>query len=383
MILAAELIFLIALFLIIYTYAGYYVVLFLIHIMSTTRILTQISCEKYPYVSFLIAAYNEEKNIINKINNIFESNYPQEKITVYIVSDASTDRTSELVYSCKNKRVRLIVSPSRRGKTFCENLGLKEIEDEYVIFTDASVMLDKDCVANLIKHFEFREIGCVSTCDKSIDSVANKGENLYVRYEMAVRRMEGKIDSLVGLSGSCYVTRRELCVDLPDYITRDFALPLIAKEKGFISIDEPRAICAVKPTENPKKEFARKIRTFTNGISTLFYKKNLLNIFRYGKFSFILLSHKLFRWMLPIFFFVLLLTNILLIDAHPFFIVAFFFQAVFYMLAFLENRWKSDNVVAKLSRAFHFICMTNLASIAAWYNFFAGNRWAKWEPTER
>ena len=383
MLTVAEIFFVISLLLIIYTYVGYYVVLNLLCYISKTNKFSKTDFEKYPHVSFLIAAYNEEKNILTKLYNIFESDYPSEKIAVYIVSDASTDRTHEIVTSFENKAVHLIISQNRRGKTYCENLGLKKIDSDFIIFTDASTILDKNCIHNLIKHFEFREIGCVSTRDKSIKVDTNKGENLYVRYEMATRVLESRVDSLIGLSGSCYAARKELCKDLPDYVTRDFALPLIAREKGYISVDESEAICSVKPTENQKTEFARKIRTFTNGISTLFYKKNLLNIFKYGNFSFILWSHKVFRWLLSFFFIALFIANAILFNLNVFYKFFLLLQIIYYVLAFLGSKSISDNFFMKLSRIFYFICMTNMASMAAWYNFFIGDKMAKWEPTER
>ncbi|MCD6184853.1 MAG: glycosyltransferase [Deltaproteobacteria bacterium] len=383
MLTVVEIFFVISLLLIIYTYAGYYVVLNLVGRISQKNKFSKTGLEKYPHVSFLIAAYNEEKNILAKLHNIFESEYPAEKIAVYIVSDASTDRTHEIITSFENKAVHLIISQDRRGKTYCENLGLKKIKSDFIIFTDASTVLDKNCIHNMVKHFEFKEIGCVSTRDKSIKSDTNKGENLYVRYEMATRTLESRVDSLIGLSGSCYAARKKLCTDLPNYVTRDFALPLIAREKGYISVDEPDAICSVKPTENQKTEFARKTRTFTNGISTLFYKKSLLNIFRYGKFSFILWSHKVFRWLLPFFFIALFITNVMLFKLNIFYKFCLFLQIIYYILAFLGSQSISDNFFMKISRIFYFICMTNMASMGAWYNFFIGNKMAKWEPTER
>ena len=377
------LIFVLSSILIVYTYLGYYILLYCMAAFTREKIVTKDMLGDYLPVSFLIAAYNEEAVIGKKIDNIFNLNYPTEKISIYVVSDRSTDRTHEIVSSYGNESVHLIISPERRGKTHCENMALKEIKDDLIVFTDASAMLDPDCLLYLIRHFKLGNIGCVSTTDRSIYSDANRGENLYVKYEMFIRTLESKVTSLVGLSGSCYASRSNLCTELPNHLTRDFALPLLARERGYLSVDEPKAVCYVKPTENQKNEFARKVRTFTNGISTLFYKKSLLNIFKYGKFSFILWSHKLFRWLLPFFFIGVFIANVMLFNLNIFYKLCLLFQVMFYILAFFGSKSKSDNFIVKLLRMFHFLCMTNVASIVAWYNFFTDNRLAKWEPTER
>ena len=377
------LIFIISFILIFYTYFGYYILLYCLVFFKKKEKITKDLSIHYPKVSFLIAAYNEEAVIGKKIENILNLKYPTDKITIYIASDSSTDQTHEIVSSYSNRAVHLIVSKDRRGKTHCENLALNNIKDDLIVFTDASVILDSDCLLYLVRHFKDNKIGCVSTVDRSIHSDSNKGENLYVRYEMSIRSLESKIDSLVGLSGSCYAVRKIICTKLPDYLTRDFALPLIAREQGFISIDEPKAICHVKPTENRTNEFKRKVRTFTNGISTLFYKKELLNIFKYGKFSFLLFSHKLFRWLLPFFFIGIFIANIMLYNVNLFYKFLLLSQIFFYLSAGFGKRIKYSVFIVKVSRIFNFVFFTNVASLVAWFNVFKGNKLAKWEPTKR
>ena len=112
----------------------------------------------------------EEKIIRKKIDNILSQSYPLDKITIIIASDASTDKTHETVNSYHADNVRLIISPERRGKTHCENIALEHVQDEIIVFTDASTMLEKDCLRKLVRHFRFESIGCVSTRDRSVSS---------------------------------------------------------------------------------------------------------------------------------------------------------------------------------------------------------------------
>jgi len=371
-------------FTIFYTYLGFGICLALaVRIMKRREMHIDKAFDPFPKVSFLIAAYNEEKVIRAKIDNILNLDYPCDRMTIYVISDSSTDRTHAIVSSYAHEQVRLIVSTERRGKTFCENLGLKQIDNDFIVFTDASTMLEAHCLQNLMRHFSAREVGCVSTVDRSIHSDVNRGENLYVRYEMAIRALEGRFDSLVGLSGSCYAARRELCTELPDHVTRDFALPLIARGKGFISIDDPEAVCYVNPTQDSKIEFQRKVRTFTNGISTLIYQKNLLNICRHGRFAGMLWSHKVLRWLLPFFFIGAFLTNLALVPWKRIFRLFMIAQILGYLAAFIGHLSKSSNIAAKFTRIILFFCMTNLASLMAWYNYATNKRMAKWEPTKR
>ncbi|MGV8056420.1 MAG: glycosyltransferase [Smithellaceae bacterium] len=337
-----------------------------------------------PNITIIISAYNEEKNIQNKLDNLHSLDYPLNKITILVVSDASNDNTNILVSSYPSSSVCLIISTERRGKTHCENLALQRVQDELVLFTDASTILESSCLRNLVRHFHIEEVGCVSTRDQSVQSLSNKGENIYVRYEMGIRFMESITASLIGLSGSCYAARTVLCEQLPDHTTRDFALPLISREKGYVSIDEPEAICYVAPTEDLRRELDRKIRTFTNGMDTLFYKKKLLNVSKYGAFSLMLWSHKIFRWLLPFAYSGLLVSNLILLYTYgSFFNIIAVMQLLFYLIPSLANIVKNNKAFHTLVKVAIYIHIANLASALAWYNFIRGKQQTIWNPTVR
>src|SRR5437870_8030936 len=67
-------------------------------------------------VSVLISARNEEKDIAWKIKETLEWDYPAGELEVLVASDASEDRTDEIVASISDPRLRLVRNSQRAGK---------------------------------------------------------------------------------------------------------------------------------------------------------------------------------------------------------------------------------------------------------------------------
>lgn len=257
----------------------------------------------WPLISITVPAYNEARSIANTLERLLEVDYPAERRQVLVVSDASTDGTDDIVRGFAGRGVELLRVPKRSGKSAAENAARGHLRGDIVVNTDASVRIDRGALKPLIAAFHDTAVGAASGRDVSVtreDGGANAGESSYVGYEMWVRDLETRAGGIVGASGCFYATRKPLHMEsVPEGLSRDFAAPLIAREHGYRTVSVPEAVCYVPRTASLRREYRRKVRTMTRGLETLFYKRHLLNPFRYGRFAFMLWSHKLIRWLVP------------------------------------------------------------------------------------
>jgi cellulose synthase/poly-beta-1,6-N-acetylglucosamine synthase-like glycosyltransferase len=256
---------------------------------------------EWPQITVVVPAYNEEKLIGRTIESLLALDYPAHLRHVLVVSDASTDRTDEIVWQYASHGVQLLRQEVRGGKDAGELAALPHLRGELVVNTDATIRILPDALKPLIRAFQDPGIGLASGRDVSVGSVeaeANRGESGYVGYEMWVRSLETRVFSIVGASGCFYAIRRELHgSQIPAGYSRDFASALVAREHGYRSVSVDPAVCLVPRTASLQREYRRKIRTMARGLRTLWLKRRLLNPLRYGSFAWMLWSHKLVRWL--------------------------------------------------------------------------------------
>ena len=164
-----------------------------------------------PRVSFIIAARNEGARIREKIENTLNQDYPFERLEVIVASDCSSDGTDGIVSSYSG-RVRLVRAPERSGKEAVQQLAIEVASGDVLVFSDVATALAPDGISCIVRNFADPTVGCVSSVDRFIDPDGRiTGEGAYVRYEMFLRILETRVNSLVGLSGSFFAARREVC----------------------------------------------------------------------------------------------------------------------------------------------------------------------------
>lgn len=339
--------------------------------------------EWYPDVAVIITAHNEEKRIAQKIENALSLDYPHEKLHVIVVSDASTDKTEEIVRGYANKGVTLRIIPERRGKHFGQGKGVASAPAEFVVLTDATTFLKSDAVKLIVQNYADPTIGCVSGCDDVKEQQdSSVGEGAYVKYEMALRRLESRVSSLIGASGSFFSVRKSLCDDWIDDMSSDFYLPLVCYIKGYRSILDERAIGYYSVLHDPSREFQRKLRTIVHGLEVLFHFKQVLNPFKYGLYAIQLLSHKLCRWLVPFAMIIALICNILLLPYGVAYQMVFVLHVATYVLAFAAFMYKPVQNLTIFKIPLFFV-MVNLSILLAWYKFLRGEKYVVWKATER
>lgn len=375
-----NIIFWLILFLIFWTYFGYFLMLKVVSILYTKKVNKS---EDYPDVSLIITAYNEEARIGQKIENSLALDYPTDKLEIIVVSDGSTDRTREIVRSYSNKGVQLLSIPERHGKHYGQGKGIAIARNDLLVLSDATTFLSRDAVRKIIRSFADPSVGCVSGEDrlKSGESDSS-GEGMYVRYEMKLRRLESLVGSLVGVSGCFFAVRRELCRDWIGNMSSDFYLPNIAIINGYRTVVEPEALGYYEVVGKPEKEFERKVRTVVHGMEVLAKFKTVLNPLKYGAYSLQMMSHKVSRWLIPVYLILLMVLNLLLVNHGIIFQILLLAQIIFYLfggLAFLAKGLQ-EKFIFKVP---FFFMMVNASILVAWYGFLSKKDYVTWESTER
>jgi cellulose synthase/poly-beta-1,6-N-acetylglucosamine synthase-like glycosyltransferase len=283
-----------------YAYALYPLLLRVLPRRTFRRTLPE---SELPTISIVIPAYNEEAQIRGAVEAAAGQNYPVDRRQILVVSDASTDRTDDIVREYAARGVELLRMPKRSGKTAAENASIARLRGDIIINTDSSVRLHVNAVRRLIEAMADPAVGVASTRDVSISresASANVTEAGYVDYEMRIRGLETSTGGIVGASGSGYAIRSHLHrLPVRADLSRDFSAALTARTHGFAAVSVDDALCYVPRTTSLRAEYRRKVRTIARGMETLAFNRHLLDPINYGLFALKLLSHKVARWLVP------------------------------------------------------------------------------------
>ena len=290
---------------IVYTYLGYGLVIYLLSkFKSHSKSLFQEDAN-LPEVTILIAAYNEEQVIEDKIKNTLALDYPQDRLTVFIVTDGSTDNTPQIVK--KFHAVKLFHEPQRKGKIHAVNRVMKWVSTPIVIFSDANTTVNREGVRNIVRHYQDETVGGVAgekrIFKKSEDNASGSGEGLYWKYESFLKKKDSDVYSVVGAAGELFSIRTALYQEPEDnIIIEDFYLSLRIAARGYRFIYEPDAYAMETASASVEEEWKRKVRICAGGFQAMGKLKELLNPFTYGILSFQYISHRVLRWTLAPFF---------------------------------------------------------------------------------
>ncbi|WP_097461225.1 glycosyltransferase family 2 protein [Mangrovitalea sediminis] len=286
----------------VYVYFGYPVLLWTLTLWRPRRTHRVGLIE--PSVSLIVSCYNEAGVIREKLDNASALDYPSEKLEIIVVSDGSDDGTDDIVKEYAAQGVRLIRQEGRLGKTMGLNLALEAATGEIVVFSDANAMYAADALRMLVRNFADEGVGYVVGAALYTDGregASAQNENLYWRYELAIKSMESRLHSVVGGDGAIYAIRRELWEPLQQRDINDFVNPLQIVAKGYRGIFEPEAKCFEETAGSFDKEIARKERIVNRSIRGLMRVKSVMNPLTVGIFAVEVISHKLLRWLIPLF----------------------------------------------------------------------------------
>ncbi len=378
----AEIAFWFAIGLIAFTYVGYsLVILVLSRLVHNPVRRSPIE----PRVTYLITAYNEEKNIAAKLEQVLTLDYPADRLEIIVASDGSTDRTDQIVKGFSDRGVRLIRVEGRVGKTETQNQAVRQASGDIVIFSDATTRYERSAIRNLVRNYADPSVGAVSGryeyCNPT-GAAIGLGSILFWRYENAIKTMQTDIKTVTGCCGCIYSVRRDAYAPLPADIISDLVEPLKVLEKGYRIVFEPDAIAYEETTEKSQEEFRMRVRVITRGMRGLLYMKTLFNPLRHGFVAFQLLSHKVLRWFIPVFMAIALVSNLFLLGV-PFYNAALALQLAFYALALIGYVAEPRNLLAKpLTIPLYFVTV-NLAAVVAMYRIWRGHKAVTWETVRK
>jgi cellulose synthase/poly-beta-1,6-N-acetylglucosamine synthase-like glycosyltransferase len=369
-----------------YTYAGYPLLLMALAALRR-RYAAPPPPEEWPRVSITIPAYNEADSIGGTLEQILAIDYPPERRQVLVVSDASTDGTDQVVRGYADRGVELLRVERRGGKTAAENAARGHLRGDIIVNTDASVRIRRDALKPLVAALADPEVGVASGRDVSVarlEDTANVGESGYVGYEMWVRRLETGVLGIVGASGCFYAIRAHLhATPVPDALSRDFAAALIARQHGLRAVSVDQAVCYVPRTSSLKAEYRRKVRTMARGMETLAYMRRLLNPVRYDVFAWMLVSHKVCRWLVPWALAAALLALTALAPSSRWAAGLSGAAALILLLAAAGWLWPQGRSVPRLLALPAFLVAGNLAAMHAAFQALRRESSPLWEPTRR
>lgn len=335
-----------------------------------------------PSVTFIIAAYNEEQSIEGKLRNVLGLDYPRDKVDVIVGSDASSDRTDEIVRRWAGERVELLRLEDRAGKTAVQNACAERAAGEILVFTDATTVLDRASLREMLANFADPEVGCVGArliYENNGKTQVGKGGVAYWSYETQIKLWESQFNSLIGVSGCYYAVRKVIYEPIALNLISDFVVALDTVRKGYRVRFEALAVCYEETLADVTGEIAMRIRVAVRTYYALWARRMLLNPLRYGFFSFQLLAHKILRYLVGPMALVAFLSNMLLID-DTLYLSFFAAQLAFYAAAavgFLEYKTKGE--LGLLSRPYYLI-VVNYAAMVALARFLRGQTVVIWTP---
>lgn len=345
------------------------------------------AADDWPHLSITVPAYNAELTIAVTLDSILAANYPADRREIIVISDASTDHTDAIVRTYAGRGVTLMRQPRRAGKTAAENAVLKAVHSEFVVNIDAAVRIRPDALKVLVRAFSDPTVGVASGRDISTGEAMSEGtgsESGYVGYEMWVRSLETRLGSIIGASGCFYGFRKAVHSEgLPDDLSWDFASPLFARRLGYRSVSAEGAFCIVPRTPSLRTEMRRKARTMARGLETLWHMSALMNPLRYGRFAFMLISHKLCRWLVyplaP-----LALVGLAILSADSSLALAGLVIALAGITAgIIALQWPGTRSVPRLMALAGYAVASLGAGVLAWVQGLRRQRTPTWEPTPR
>ena len=390
-----EILFWIFLLVILYTYLGYTLILYVIsfikkYIFRIRRVSN--SNNNLPEVTLFVSAYNEKDIIPEKVKNTNEINYPKNKLKQLWITDGSDDGSNTLLK--EYPEITVLHENERRGKSHAINRGMPYVDTPIVVFCDANTMLSSESILKMVKYYENPKIGCVAgekrIYFKEIDKAVGVGEGIYWKYESIIKKLESDINSSISAAGELYSIRTNLFKPIPDdTIVDDLIISLNVAKQGNKIKYEPEAYAMETSSINIKEEMKRKIRIATGGIQTFLRFPELLNFFKYKFFVFQYVSHKVLRWtIVPFSFIIIFILNLLLLNnrlnnLYLLYVILFILQGVFYFIVIIGAIMKNLTIKAKILFIPYYLFFMNYSIIIGYCRYLSGKHTVNWEKAKR
>ncbi|MBA2406072.1 MAG: glycosyltransferase family 2 protein [Bdellovibrionales bacterium] len=368
--------------LVLYTYFGYFIAVIILGKIIRLKVYKN---DIEPHVTMLIAAYNEEQGIAQKIEDTLKLEYAKEKFRIIVVSDGSTDGTDEIVKSYADKGVELLRVEGRVGKTEARNIAMASIQGEIIIFSDATTAYKEDLIQKMVRNFADPKVGMVTghlIYRDSNNTQMGTGQKLYWKYESMIKKAQTSMGTLTGSVGCVTAFRKELYTPLPKNIIEDFTGPLMLVMKGFRVVYEEEALCFEETTQKAKNEWNMRVRVIRGGMTGMIHARKILNPISYPIPFFQLMSHKILRWLIPVFIITTFVLTNYMVWADPknvFALVMLALQMIFYFTALCAYALEKKGIHNRFVAIPLYFLILNAASLVALVKTITSNLEATWE----
>lgn len=378
-----------SLLLLAYIYVGYpLLVSLLANIAPAPRLArTDSSDKQLPFISILIAAYNEAEDIEATLANKQALDYPLDKIEVLVISDESEDGTDDVVrrFSARSSiPIRLFRQTPRQGKTAGLNTLVPEAKGTILLFSDANSQWESQAARHLVGCFADLNVGYVTGKMVYVNndgSLVGDGCSAYMKYENWLREKETELGSIVGVDGGIDAMRKDLYRPLRADQLPDFVQPLNVVEQGYRVVYQPRALLKEAALNDGDSEFSMRVRVSLRALWALRDMRHLMNPLTYGVFALQLVSHKLLRYaaFLPLISFTL--AALFLSGRGGIYSLAFLGTLAFYILAWGgHTKTQGDRATSVFLTVPYYFMLLNIASLKAAIAFLKGEKKVVWNP---
>lgn len=363
-----------------YTYVGYpLLVFFVAHLRPRRHCIETFE----PSVTFIITAYNEERDIAAKLENTLALDYPKDLLEIIVASDCSSDRTDEIVQTFAARGVKLHRQADRFGKTVAQNSAVERAQGEVLVFSDATTMYQPNVVRAMVRNFSDPTVGSVAGRLIYVDptgSSVGRGAVSYWNYEVFLRRQESRACSLIGTSGCMYAVRKSAYLPLYPEAHGDFLIATKMIQQGLRTVFEPEAVCIEETNRRVDNEMRMRVRVITQTLNDLWQHRAMMNPLRSGFYAVQLFSHKVMRYLVPLFLMVALVSCGVLASVSLTYRLMFTVQLICYGCAVAGLILEKFGLRSQLLAFPQYFVLTNVASVLALYKLARGERYARWEP---
>jgi cellulose synthase/poly-beta-1,6-N-acetylglucosamine synthase-like glycosyltransferase len=329
-----------------------------------------------PAISLVVAAHNEERDLPAKLANLDEIDYPRDRLEIIFVSDGSTDATNDILGKACDRHIRLVILPTRGGKSSALNRGVAEARHEILVLSDAATLFARDGLLKLARHFTDPAVGVVCGALRfQTTAEALQTEGVYWRYESMLRVMEARLGITLTASGAMYALRRSCFPTLPaDTLIEDLVVPMHARTLGYRILYDPEAVAMDFAAPTVAGEFTRRVRVATGSFRAL---GQLLRTPMDPLTAFAFFSHKLLRWVLP-FVLIGLLAASTALWKHPLYRAVLVAQLLFYGWAAVGFLCRQRMQGVRYALLAYYLLAIHLAFLVGFIRFARGRGDVTW-----
>jgi cellulose synthase/poly-beta-1,6-N-acetylglucosamine synthase-like glycosyltransferase len=363
---------------ILYTYAGYPIVIWM---LSRLRPKPWAVSTIFPSVSIVLAVHNGVKMLPGKIEHLLGLDYPNIK-EIIIVSDGSTDGTAEYLAHQRHPRLTAVILDEHCGKAVAVNAGMAKATADVILFLDIRPEIWPRAIQHLVSNFADPQVGCVAgeliLRKSSHDGASAAVSGLYWRYEEWIRTCESICGSPVGVYGGFYAIRRALAVPQPaGIILDDMFQPLSIIRQGYRSVLDAHAYVYDTWPTRIEDEFQRKVRTLAGNFQL--FQLAPWTLTPRNPVFFQLVSHKVMRLVVP-YLMILLFVSTLALSGNSRLYAAFAVLQIAGWLIAIAGLYYRIPVLHRIAAPASALLVLKAAAVAGLYRFLftRGPLWKIW-----